>query len=80
MKRLRPRTPKQILLSHIHRFHGRQPAKSWTMKQMSDWHAEQHHRYRTSHWHEGVNLGPGDRPAGWRTGEDVIMRSGRVYP
>ena len=35
-------------------------------------HQKQHHQYRLSHFHEGVNLGPGDRPSGWKTGEGAI--------
>lgn len=67
-------TPKQRLRSHIVNDHHRQPAQSWTMAQMAAWHAEQHHRYRTSHYHAGPNLGAGDRPPGWRTGEDAVPR------
>lgn len=71
------RTPKQVLLGHIKDMHHRQPAQSWTMAQiqswtmaqMAKWHAEQHHRYSPNHYHEGVNLGPALRPAGWYTGE-----------
>jgi hypothetical protein len=37
-------------------------------------HMRQHWRFRTSHIHAGANLGPGDRPPGWTTGEDVVMR------
>lgn len=39
-------------------------------------HRNQHHRYQLNHSHAGANTGPGDRPVGWTTGEDVVMRGG----
>lgn len=71
-------TPKQALLAHVADLHGRIPAESWTMDQVARMHAEQHHRYSTNHYHKGVNLGPDARPRGWYTGEDAVLRKGRV--
>jgi len=68
---MRKKTPKQVLRSHIVSDHHRQPAKSWTMKQLADWHAHTHHQYVWEHYHAGSNTGPNDRPPGWKTGEDV---------
>jgi hypothetical protein len=67
-------TPKQVLRSHIQGMHRRHPAQSWTMAQMAEWHALQHHRYSPGHFHEGENRGPGQRPPGWRTGEGAVPR------
>lgn len=68
------KTPKQILVEHIETMHRRQPLRSYTLKELSAWHAAQHHRYATSHRHLGPNTGPGDRPAGWYTGEGTVPR------
>jgi hypothetical protein len=69
-------TTKGRLRSHILADHGgKELPRSWTLNQMASWHAGIHHRYRTSHYHEGSNTGPDDRPPGWRTGEDVRSRS-----
>lgn len=45
-----------------------------TLTQLVRWHRQEHHRSYTTHWHEGVNLGAGDRPAGWTTGEGAVLR------
>jgi hypothetical protein len=37
-------------------------------------HALEHHRYVCNHDHAGPNLGPSQRPEGWRTGGDVIEK------
>lgn len=38
-------------------------------------HCKEHHQFATSHTHGGTKHGggPNDRPAGWKTGEDVVM-------
>ena len=75
-------TDKQRLRAHIEAEHGgfgvRQgdrfrgyPLLSWTLQQLGTWHARQHHRLSTSHYHAGPNTGPGDRPRGWWTGADA---------
>jgi hypothetical protein len=71
-------TAKQRLRSHIVNDHRRIPAKSWTMKQMADWHAHEHWRYHQRHYHAGPNLGPDQRPPGWRTGEDAVPTTDHV--
>lgn len=67
-------TAKQTLFAHIRECHraGRGRVDRMTLVELQAWHANQHHRYFTNHHHAGVNLGPGDRPAGWRTGEDAV--------
>ena len=40
-------------------------------------HAHEHHRYLPNHYHAGTNLGPDQRPPGWRTGEDAIATQRR---
>lgn len=69
-------TPKQKLREHLGRMHGALPAslEHGTLTQLARWHAERHHRYANNHYHEGVNLGPGQRPEGWRTGEGAVPR------
>lgn len=47
-----------------------------TLKQLQRIHKEDHYRYRPKHVHwdgtdEDRNLGPGNRPVGWETGENV---------
>ena len=69
-------TPKRVLLSHIHNMHRRRPAQGWTMAQMAKWHADQHYRYSPNHYHEGLNLGPDQRPEGWYTGEGAVTKVG----
>lgn len=41
-------------------------------------HMDEHHRFLTSH-HHGPTAGPHDRPIGWTTGENVVLRE-RVVP
>lgn len=67
-------TPKQKLREHIAGMHGKFIPARWTLVELQAWHANQHHRYYTNHVHAGVNLGAGDRPPGWRTGEDAIPK------
>ena len=68
-------TPKQKLREHLDRMHGTRglllPQRS-TLVQLQRWHANEHHRYHTSHYHAGVNLGPDQRPDGWYSGADAI--------
>lgn len=74
-------TAKQVLMEHIESRHGgfatrqgglrRRPHRSWTLERMASWHAYQHHRYVTNHYHAGPNTDANNRPPGWRTGEDV---------
>lgn len=71
---MKRQTKKQKLRTHIVSVHRRQPAVSWTEQQMAAWHIKEHHQFACSHLHMGANLGPGDRPAGWYTGEDVVPR------
>jgi len=66
---------KQTLLMHIRSEHKRQPSARLTLAELQRWHAREHHQYYCSHYHEGTNLGPNDRPAGWYTGEDAVARS-----
>ena len=40
-------------------------------------HKRQHHQLSPNHIHAGVNLGPDQRPPGWTTGEDVVMKERR---
>lgn len=42
-------------------------------------HMQEHYRYLPNHWHNSGHgpkgLGAHDRPAGWKTGEDVVMNA-----
>lgn len=67
-------TPKQVLLVHINELHRQPPRKRMNYDELGRWHAEQHHRFSPSHVHAGVNLGPGRRPPGWRTGADPVLK------
>jgi hypothetical protein len=51
---------------------GKRPS----LAQLQAAHGESHHRYPSTldHYHAGINLGPGARPAGWRTGEAAMPR------
>ena len=61
------------LRDHVETMHRRVPPHL-SEQELAQWHATQHHRFVTSHFHEGRNSGPGDRPPGWRTGEDAVLR------
>lgn len=73
-------TPKQTLFEHITTMHVTQAARSrvqrhqWTFTEMSRWHANQHHRLTPNHIHAGPNTGPDDRPIGWYTGQDAVLK------
>ena len=73
-------TPKQKLWAHIETGHpshshpNRVVSLRMTLEKLAKWHATEHHRFHTNHIHEGVNLGAGDRPPGWRTGEGAIAK------
>lgn len=62
-----------VLVPHLTTMHKRAP-KSGTLAQLVRWHQQEHYRSYTTHWHEGVNLGPDHRPAGWVTGEGAVLR------
>lgn len=65
-------TPKQTLLAHLREMHKASPGSARTFAQLGQWHARQHHQFATNHFHEGANLGAGNRPVGWRTGEGAV--------
>lgn len=75
-------TPKQVLRQHIIGHHS---PRHWpagfdrmTYTQLQRWHADRHHRSGgLSHYHAGPNRGPSERPPGWYTGEDVVLRKDR---
>jgi hypothetical protein len=62
------------LAQHVAEYHPSITATSRdTTAALATKHGNDHHRYAPrSHRHAGDNVGPGQRPAGWRTGEDVI--------
>lgn len=62
------------LQAHLDDCHKGGPGGRWPTRKLSTWHARQHHRYSTDHYHAGANLGPEDRPPGWATGADAIPR------
>jgi phosphoribosylformimino-5-aminoimidazole carboxamide ribonucleotide (ProFAR) isomerase len=93
-------TEKQTLIAHLREHHSSRRATSWqtsrthkvvdgwreskTLKELQRWHAREHHRYATSHYHEfdgeGDLVGPNTterRPSGWRTGLGTIERNDR---
>jgi hypothetical protein len=67
-------TTKQTLRRHIEDMHRRPHGaiSHMTLAELQRFHRGQHHRYATDHSHAGANLGPGQRPPGWSTGEDVV--------
>lgn len=71
-------TPKQALLAHLTERHPHLYfPKSSTLDNLQNVHKRAHHRYSVDHDHAGSNTGAGDRPAGWKTGGDVVMRAER---
>jgi hypothetical protein len=66
------------LRGHVQQYHSRM-VKSGLPRSNHDLakaHAQEHHRFGShSHRHEGVNLGPNQRPPGWTTGGDVVELS-----
>lgn len=86
-------TPKQTLLAHIRELHpvadayshtggpksGSGKLERRTLVQLQYLHGSLHHRMSPNHYHEGVNLGPGARPPGWKTGENAVLKSKRRY-
>ncbi len=66
-------TPKQALRAHIQEMHSPRnaPGERTSYAKLQHWHADQHHRYWTSH-HHGPNPGPSARPPGWYTGADAV--------
>lgn len=79
-------TARQTLLAHLAEYHSGQNTglRRWTSRstladlQRSHGYAHHHYGSRT-HRHqapgEGPNLGPDSRPAGWKTGLDVVLPS-----
>lgn len=72
-------TPKQHLIAHLEAGHTgparrRRISARWTQAELAEWHARQHHRYATNHYHVGPNTGPNDRPLGWYTGADAVPK------
>ena len=76
-------TTRQALLAHIASLHtarGGLPRKRMTLVELQRWHGNEHHRLSPNHFHEGVNLGPGSRPPGWKTGEGAVpITRGRSF-
>jgi hypothetical protein len=71
----RRQTPRQILWEHLVEYHrGVRISKNDTLIQLQGKHGNAHYRLLvTSHYHEGPNLGVGQRPPGWHTGKDVVL-------
>lgn len=71
-------TPKQRLLAHMAERHRLSSATRrldrLSLADLQRAHAWDHHRLMLSH-HHGATTGPGDRPPGWRTGDDVQERT-----
>lgn len=66
---------KQRLMAHVAEHHGRRrlPPRL-SMEGLARWHANEHHRLAfLDHYHAGPNLGPDQRPSGWRTGADAVV-------
>ena len=72
-------TAKQRLWAHIREMHGKnhQPKASATLAELQRWHKREHWRNWCNH-HHGPTSGPGDRPTGWATGEDAVMKETRI--
>lgn len=68
-------TPRRVLLDHLrtlHRYSGRgNGVKTEVLQKL---HRHQHHHRWLRHYHAGVNLGPDQRPVGWTTGEDAVLK------
>lgn len=69
----RDMTDKQRLIAHLEEHHRLIP-RTKTFTEMGKLHAMEHHERWCDHIHAGANLGPNDRPPGWRTGEGVVAR------
>ncbi len=66
-------TERQTLAAHLGQFHRRVKVGHKSFEALAREHAHEHHRNGSrTHFHEGVNLGPGHRPEGWRTGTGVV--------
>lgn len=69
-------TPKQRLAAHLAEMHPSRSAtlpKRATLEQLQRWHATEHHRHAPNHHHGGMGRGVGERPVGWRTGENAVL-------
>jgi hypothetical protein len=61
------------LRAHVHELHQRISPVPRDEEALVRAHGHDHHHYGGSH-HHGPTAGPHARPAGWRTGEGVVMR------
>lgn len=62
------------LRSHVQMLHLRITHPPRSNAALAREHARQHHLYgSTTHYHDGPNLGPHQRPPGWETGADVVL-------
>lgn len=72
-------TPKQRLAAHMAERHSRvELPNRATFADLQRVHGRQHHRYHCDHYHAGPNTGPSQRPDGWYTGEDAVMRTNKL--
>jgi hypothetical protein len=68
-------TEREQLLAHLRERHATGLPTRWTLRELQQWHGTQHHRFWPNHHHAGSNRGAGERPAGWKTGLDVVERA-----
>jgi hypothetical protein len=66
---------RQILAKHLLEYHPRVKISTRdTFEALGKKHSHEHHHMTvTSHYHDGPNRGPNERPAGWKTGFGVII-------
>lgn len=77
---------KAFLLAHLQELHpgsldrplaviqGQRLTQRSTFAELSRAHQLIHHRLYCGHYHAGPNRGVGERPPGWKTGKDVVMK------
>lgn len=63
-----------VLVAHLVEHHPGIDTERRPLHVLVREHQDSHYRgWRMGHYHEGVNLGPRNRPPGWRTGEGAVM-------
>lgn len=63
-----------VLVAHLAEHHRGIDTERRPLHVLVREHMDAHYRgWTATHYHEGVNRGPGERPPGWRTGEGAVV-------
>lgn len=63
-----------VLRKHVHDMHPH-VRMCRSNADLATAHARDHYRLgNINHYHKGPNLGPDQRPDGWYTGEDAVLK------